>query len=100
MSARTRTLEFGCGAALWSIALLGRGARVVGMDLSEQQLHHARRNAEASGVALHLVHADGERAPFADASFDLVFCDHGVTSWARPERSVAEAARLLRAALR
>jgi SAM-dependent methyltransferase len=89
-------LELGCGAALWSIALAERGARAVGLDQSEQQLAHARRNAAASGVALRLVHADGERAPFAEASFDIVFCDHGVTSWARPERTIAEASRLLR----
>jgi SAM-dependent methyltransferase len=89
-------LEFGCGAALWSIALARSGARVVGLDLSERQLGHARRNAAASGVAVRLVQADGERAPFAAASFDVVFCDHGVTSWARPERTIAEAARLLR----
>ena len=31
-------LEFGCGAAQWSIALAGAGARPVGLDLSERQL--------------------------------------------------------------
>lgn len=35
-------LDFGCGAAQWSIALALRGARPVGLDLSEQQLAHAR----------------------------------------------------------
>lgn len=89
-------LELGCGAALWSLSLARRGARAVGLDQSRQQLAHARRNASQAGVALPLVLADGERAPFPDASFDLVFCDHGVPSWARPERTVPEAARLLR----
>ena len=36
-------LEFGCGAAQWSIALAKLGARPVGLDLSERQLEHARR---------------------------------------------------------
>ena len=36
-------LEFGCGAAQWSIALAERGARMTGLDLSERQLAHARR---------------------------------------------------------
>jgi SAM-dependent methyltransferase len=51
---------------------------------------------EASGVRLALVHGDAERAPFASASFDLIFCDHGAMSFVRPEPAVAEAARLLR----
>src|SRR5215831_20151713 len=50
-------LELGCGAAQWSIALAGRGARVIGLDLSAQQLRHAR----AGDAALPLVHASGEQ---------------------------------------
>jgi SAM-dependent methyltransferase len=41
--------------------------------------------------------ADGERPPFAARSFDVVFCDHGAMSFCDPERTVPEAARLLRA---
>jgi len=89
-------LELGCGAAHWSAALAQRGARPVAMDLSERQLAHARRVVAEAGVHVPLVHGSAERAPFADASFDVVFCDHGATSFARPERTVAEAARLLR----
>lgn len=89
-------LEYGCGAAQWAIGLAGRGARVTGMDLSETQLRHARAGIEAAGVAVALVLADGEDAPFADASFDLVFCDHGAMTFCRPERTLAEAARMLR----
>ena len=40
--------------------------------------------------------ADGEHPPFAAASFDVVFCDHGAMSFCDPDRSVPEAARLLR----
>ena len=36
-------LEYGCGAARWSIELARRGARPVGLDLSSRQLSHARR---------------------------------------------------------
>jgi SAM-dependent methyltransferase len=82
-------LEFGCGAAQWSIALAARGARVVGLDLSVAQLRHA-----AAGVPL--VCGSGEATPFADASFDLVFCDHGALSFCDPNVAVAECARLLR----
>ena len=37
-------LELGCGAAQWSILLAKRGARVVGLDNSERQLEHAKKN--------------------------------------------------------
>jgi SAM-dependent methyltransferase len=89
-------LEFGCGAAQWSIALAEQGARPTGMDLSERQLAHARELMAAAAVEFPLVHASAEATPFDDASFDVVFCDHGAMSFADPYRSVPEAARLLR----
>src|SRR6266487_4720730 len=50
-------LEFGCGAARWSIALARLGARRVGLDLSSQQLAHARRLMAEAGVDFPLVEA-------------------------------------------
>ena len=89
-------LELGCGAAQWSILLARRGARPVGLDNSERQLEHARAGMEAARVDFPLVHASAEAVPLPDASFDVVFCDHGALSWADPYRVVPEAARLLR----
>jgi SAM-dependent methyltransferase len=89
-------LELGCGAAQWSTALAGQGVRVVGLDLSDRQLGHARRLAADKGASFPLVQASAESVPFAADSFDVVFCDHGGMSFARPERTVAEAARVLR----
>jgi SAM-dependent methyltransferase len=89
-------LEFGCGAAQWSIALARLGARPVGIDLSERQLAHARRLVAEAGLDFPLIHASAERVPLPDASFDIVFCDHGAMTFADPYRTVPEAARLLR----
>ncbi len=89
-------LEYGCGAAQWSIWLARQGARPVGMDLSARQLAHARRLVARAGVRVPLVQADAERAPFADGSFDLVICGPGAMSFADPYRTVPEVARLLR----
>ena len=89
-------LEFGCGAAQWSIALHARGARVVGLDVSGRQLDHARELMDAAGVAFPLVHSNAEATPLRDASFDVVFCDHGAMTFADPRRTVPEAARVLR----
>ena len=89
-------LEFGCGAAQWSIALAKSGARVTGLDNSARQLEHARAAIDAAGVAVTLVHAPGEATPFPDASFDIVFCDHGAMTFAAPENTIPEVARILR----
>lgn len=90
-------LELGCGAAQWSIALHAMGARVSGLDNSAQQLEHARRLMRQAGVDFPLVHASAEATPFVDASFDIVFCDHGAMTFADPLRTVPEVARVLRA---
>lgn len=89
-------LEFGCGAAQWSIALHKGGARVTGLDNSSRQLEHARRAMERAGVEFPLVHASAEATGLPDESFDLVFCDFGAMTFTDPANSVPEAARLLR----
>jgi SAM-dependent methyltransferase len=92
-----RALELGCGGAQFGLRVAARGASVVGLDFSENQLRHAVRNVEERGGRFPLVRADAEELPFADASFDLVFCDHGATSFTDPRRTIPEAARVLRA---
>ncbi len=85
-------LEFGCGAGQWAAALVEEGAEVVGIDLSERQLAHARHRRGD----LRLVQAAGQYLPFAPSSFDVVFCDHGAMSWADPTATVPEVTRVLR----
>jgi SAM-dependent methyltransferase len=89
-------LELGCGAAQWSILLAKQGARPVGLDNSERQLEHARRLMAEEGVDFPLVHSSAEDVPLPDASFDVVFCDHGAFTFGDPYRLMPEAARLLR----
>jgi len=94
--ADTDILELGCGAARWSIELAKRGARPVGLDNSSRQLEHARGLMAEAGVDFPLVHASAEEVPLPDASFDVVFSDHGALSWADPRVVVPEVARVLR----
>lgn len=89
-------LELGCGAAQWSIALHALGANVIGLDISERQLEHARRLIAEANIELPLVHATAEATPFDDASFEIVFCDYGAMTFADPYRTVPEVARILR----
>jgi SAM-dependent methyltransferase len=89
-------LELGCGAAQWSASLARRGARVTGIDVSAAQLDLARAHLEDREASAGLVQGSAEELPFADASFDLVMCDHGALSFADPRASVPEVARVLR----
>jgi SAM-dependent methyltransferase len=89
-------LELGCGAAQWSISLARRGARPIGLDLSERQLEHARRLMAEAGVTFPLIHASAEAVPLPDASVDVIVADHGAMVFADPARTVPECARLLR----
>jgi SAM-dependent methyltransferase len=89
-------LELGCGTGYVSAWAARAGARPVGLDNSGRQLATARRMQDEFGLVFPLVHADAERAPFAEASFDLVISEYGASIWCDPYRWVPEAARLLR----
>lgn len=88
-------LELGCGAARWSIELARRGAWPVGLDNSARQLEHARASMAEAGVDFPLIHGSAEEIQLPDASFDIVFSDHGALSWADPHVVVPEVARVL-----
>jgi ubiquinone/menaquinone biosynthesis C-methylase UbiE len=68
-----RILDVGTGTGAGAIKLADRfpDASVVGVDLSEAMLEHARRNTPAD-LAVTYRRADASALPFADASFDLV----------------------------
>jgi SAM-dependent methyltransferase len=66
------------------------------LDNSASQLAHAHSWMAEVGAEFPLVHASAESTGLADASFGMVFCDHGAMTFADPYRTIAEAARLLR----
>ncbi len=66
---RPRVLDLGCGTGRDMAWMEKQGASVIGADLSEGML------AEARGIVRGpLVQADMRQIPFADASFDGVWC--------------------------
>jgi SAM-dependent methyltransferase len=90
------TLELGCGTGYVSAWLARRGARPVGLDVTDAQLASARRFQREFGLEFPLLLASAEQVPLADASFDLVVSEYGASIWCDPYRWVPEAARLLR----
>jgi SAM-dependent methyltransferase len=88
--------ELGCGTASLAAKLARLGARVVGVDLSREQLATAARCQATFGPSFPLVEATGDVVPLRSGSFDLVVSEYGVAPWCDPARWLPEAARLLR----
>jgi ubiquinone/menaquinone biosynthesis C-methylase UbiE len=87
-------LDLGCGTGIAIPRLLEQGWRVVGVDLSSDQLRIARQRAGPPGAVLAA--ADATALPFADCSFDAVVSMLTHTDFDDPEAAFAEAARVLR----
>ena len=89
-------IEMGCGTAYFSAWLARRGARVVGVDVSERQLATARELQAEHGLEFPLMHESAEAVPLPDESFDLALSEYGASLWCDPYVWIPEAARLLR----
>jgi ubiquinone/menaquinone biosynthesis C-methylase UbiE len=91
-----KVLEVGCGAGTDLVRFARGGAEVVGVDLAESAIELAKKNFAIAGLAADLRVADGERLPFPDQSFDLVYA-HGVVQYTADDRAlVAEARRVVK----
>jgi ubiquinone/menaquinone biosynthesis C-methylase UbiE len=93
-----RLLDLGAGTGRIGIPFIAAGDDYVGVDLSFGMLSEFRRRAGSCARAPRLVRADGERLPFADASFDAIMLIQvfgGMRGW---RRLLTEARRVLRGA--
>lgn len=69
-----RAVELGCGGGQFGIAVAERGADVTGVDISDQQLSHARENAAERGVDVDFLEASvTDLSTLDDDAFDLAF---------------------------
>jgi SAM-dependent methyltransferase len=89
-------IELGCGTAYVSAWLARRGARVTGIDNSEEQLKTARAMQKEHKLYFPLLHGNAEEVPMPDGSFDLVISEYGACVWCDPYLWIPEASRLLR----
>jgi SAM-dependent methyltransferase len=73
-----------------------RPGRYLAADLSPAMLRRAEKRAAARGLAkVEVVRADATDLPLPDASVDLFLSYWGLHCFERPERALAEAARVL-----
>lgn len=92
-----RILELGCGGGQTSIAFAQQGATVVGIDISDQQLHFARTLAAQAGAAVTFVQGDISALPnFQAGEWDLIFSTYTLQYVEDLPLCLAECWRLLR----
>ena len=90
-----RGLDVACGPGFLTLALARRCGEVVGFDATDAFLALARAEAARLGLAhVRFEQGDAEALPFADASFDRVTCRAAFHHFPRPERVLAEMARV------
>jgi SAM-dependent methyltransferase len=92
-----RILDVASGFGQDALALRRRGALVVGAEPSLRMTAWARlESAKEPALAPHWVRGWSDALPFADASFDGVVCKGALDHFDRPERAIAEMARVAR----
>jgi len=91
-----RVLDLACGSGNVTIPAARAGATVTGLDIVPSLLAAAAAWAGREGLAVTLDEGNAEELPYADAQFDAVLSMFGVMFAARPERVVAELARVTR----
>jgi SAM-dependent methyltransferase len=96
ITAGLRVLDVAAGTGNASIPAAARGASVTASDLTPALLEAGASRAKARGLDIDWVHADAERLPFADASFDVVMSSIGVMFAPDHQRAADELVRVCR----
>jgi 2-polyprenyl-6-hydroxyphenyl methylase / 3-demethylubiquinone-9 3-methyltransferase len=89
-------LDVGCGGGLLAEEVARLGFAVTGVDPSAASLATAREHARSEGLQIDYVEGQGERLPFDDASFDLVYCCDVLEHVDDLDAVLAESRRVLR----
>jgi len=93
-----RLLDLASGSGDLARLAARRGAAVWLCDRNARMLALGRDRLLDEGLLLPAVRADGERLPFAEASFHCVTVGFGLRNMTRKEGALAEAYRVLRPA--
>jgi ubiquinone/menaquinone biosynthesis C-methylase UbiE len=93
-----RILDVATGTGWGSRIIAQRfpGVRVTGADIADQMLEHARSAAATLRLNIEYQHADAEKLPYADGSFDAAISTFGVMFVGKPEAAAAELARVVK----
>jgi ubiquinone/menaquinone biosynthesis C-methylase UbiE len=88
-----KVLEVSVGTGT-NIRLLPRHARYYGLDISPGQLRQCKKNLKKAGMEAELFLGLGERLPFCDNIFDVVFHMGGINFFNDPAQAIWEMYRV------
>ena len=91
-----RAIELGCGTGYVSAWMRRRGADVVGIDNSAEQLKTAEIFRKEHNLDIEFIHGDAERLAYPDSSFDFAISEYGAAIWCDPHIWIPEAYRILK----
>jgi SAM-dependent methyltransferase len=91
---RGRVLNVGCGTGGFNVLAAGAGACSVGVDESGEAIAICGLKAAKAGGTFAQAHA--EALPFADGTFDLVYCFSAIEHVHSIEESIREIVRVTR----
>jgi ubiquinone/menaquinone biosynthesis C-methylase UbiE len=96
LPARARIADIGCGSGEITMRLAQRygAAELVGVDILESSVEHARREHAALAPRVRFEQGDAFELAFADNAFDLVVCRHMTQSVPEPEKVLAQLDRI------
>ncbi|MFZ7101882.1 MAG: class I SAM-dependent methyltransferase [Peptococcaceae bacterium] len=93
---KLNVLDIGTGPGFFPIILGEEGHHVTGIDLTENMVECAARNAKREKVKVNLLTMDCHNMNFADESFDLLICRNLTWTLDNPEKAYQEWYRVLR----
>lgn len=91
-----RLLEIGCGMGTDLLQFARGGARVTGADLTPRSVEISKQRFGLYGMPGEFLITDGERLPFADESFDVVYSNGVLHHTPGTDVAIAEAHRVLK----
>ena len=93
-------LEIGPGPGYLGLEWLKKttGTRLKGLEISEDMIALARKNATEYGLSdrVEYYQGDAQKMPFEDGHFDAVFTNGSLHEWAHPENIFNEIARVIK----
>ncbi len=90
------TLDIGCGSGFQTILLANLGAKVKGIDITEEPIRLANYKLQNQKLDSFCFISDAEFLPFRDESFDVVNCCGNVLNYMNHEKGIEEIGRILK----